>query len=65
MRVWFATSNTTCPLVGSLARYSEHWLALLGLAITDRQIATFFGVHVATVYAWKAQFPEFHEAVGG
>ena len=38
-------------------------LALLGVANTDRQIASFFGVSVSTIYNWKGQFPEFLEAI--
>jgi hypothetical protein len=42
-----------------------HRLALLGLANTTRQLATFFGVAESTIEAWKAQFPEFSEAIRG
>ena len=38
-------------------------LALLGVANTTEQIAAFFGVCPATIYNWKAQFPEFLDAV--
>ena len=38
-------------------------LALLGVANTTEQIAAFFGVCPATIYNWKAQFPEFLEAI--
>jgi hypothetical protein len=40
-------------------------LALLGLANTTKQLATFFGVAESTIEAWKAQFPEFSEAIRG
>jgi len=40
-------------------------LALLGLANTERQMATFFGVSVSTIGAWKAQFPDFSDAMQG
>lgn len=36
-------------------------LALLGL--TDEEVAEFFGIHVATIYRWKNEYPAFCEAL--
>jgi len=38
-------------------------LARLGLAVTTRQLAAFFGVSERTIERWKAQFPEFCQAI--
>jgi len=35
----------------------------VGLANTIRLLTTFFGVAPSPIYAWKAQFPEFSEAI--
>lgn len=36
---------------------------LCRLGATDIELADFFGVHVATLYRWQAQHPEFCEAL--
>jgi hypothetical protein len=38
-------------------------LARLGLPLTTRQLAAFFGVSERTIYYWKSQFPEFLQAI--
>ena len=38
-------------------------LALLGMPCTMKDLALFFGVARSTIYLWKAQFPEFSDAI--
>lgn len=43
--------------------YCEQALELCLNGATDEEIADTFGVHVATLYRWKAKYPEFREAL--
>jgi hypothetical protein len=43
--------------------YCEEALALSLNGATDEEIADTFGIHVATLYRWKAKYPEFREAL--
>lgn len=43
--------------------YVEQARKLCELGLTDEELAKFFEVHVATIYRWQAQFPEFCEAL--
>lgn len=33
------------------------------MGLTDEELAKFFEVHVATIYRWQSQFPDFCEAL--
>lgn len=43
--------------------YVEQAKKLTQLGATDQQVASFFNVHVDTVFEWKARHPEFSEAL--
>lgn len=43
--------------------YVEQAAKLCNLGATDFELADFFGVNVATIHRWKAQFPEFCDSI--
>lgn len=45
------------------ATFAEQAEKLCLLGATDVELADFFGIHVATLYRWKIEFPKFCEAI--
>lgn len=43
--------------------YAEQAIMLCKLGATDEELARFFKISVRTLYRWKAQFPEFCQAI--
>lgn len=43
--------------------YVEQAAKLCSLGATDDEMADFFGIHRATLYRWKLEYPEFCDAI--
>lgn len=43
--------------------YAEQAAKLCALGATDDEMADFFGIHRATLYRWKLDYPEFCDAI--
>lgn len=43
--------------------YVEQAAKLCALGATDDEMADFFGIHRATLYRWKLEYPEFCDAI--